>query len=49
MIKNINHIIFHCGNLKRNEPTLLLYDTSTKRLAGLFHTVIKKLLASFSL
>jgi 2,5-dihydroxypyridine 5,6-dioxygenase len=49
IIKNINHIIFHCGNLKRNEPTLLLYDNSTKNLADLFKKVIKKITEKITL
>ena len=37
----INHIVFHCGNLKKNEKTLVLFDRSTKKLSYLFYKSIK--------
>ena len=41
MINPINHIVFHCGNLKRSEKTLVLFDRSTKSLSRFFYKSIK--------
>ena len=37
----INHIVFHCGNLRKNEKTLVLFDSSTQNLSHLFYKCIK--------
>lgn len=38
----IHHIVSHCGNLKKNEKTLVIYDQSTKELSKYFYKNILK-------
>ena len=34
--KNIKHILFHCGNLNKNDNLLLVFDKNSKSLTNLF-------------
>ena len=40
--KAIGHLINHCGNLKRDEKSLILYDDKTKKIAKLFSYYVSK-------
>ena len=36
LIRNIKHILFHCGNLNKHDNLLLVYDKNSKSLTDLF-------------
>ena len=38
----VDHLINHCGNLKKNEKSLILYDDKTKKIAKFFYNQITK-------
>ena len=36
LVRNIKHILFHCGGLNKHDDLLLIFDRNSKSLANLF-------------
>ena len=38
----INHLVFYCGNVKKNDKVFLIYDLSTKKIYNKFKNFLDK-------